>query len=97
MRSVPIIRSKTSPLNTPTAFRRADIRSMWMRNTYIPLDMLFIRGDGTVSSVIENTTPLSLESRASVEPVNFVLELNAGMAARLELGTESRIVFTDME
>lgn len=78
-------------------YRRADIRSMWMRNTYIPLDMLFIRGDGTVSSVIENTTPLSLESRASVEPVNFVLELNAGMAARLELGTESRIVFTDME
>lgn len=78
-------------------YQRADIRSMWMRNTYIPLDMLFIRGDGTVSSVIENTTPLSLESRASVEPVNFVLELNAGMAARLGLGTESRIVFTDME
>lgn len=78
-------------------YQRADIRSMWMRNTYIPLDMLFIRGDGTVSSVIENTTPLSLESRASVEPVNFVLELNAGMAARLGLGTESRVVFTDME
>jgi uncharacterized membrane protein (UPF0127 family) len=44
-------------------YRQAGIRSMWMKNTYIPLDMLFIRGDGSVASVIENTTPLSLESR----------------------------------
>jgi uncharacterized membrane protein (UPF0127 family) len=78
-------------------YRQAGIRSMWMKNTYIPLDMLFIRGDGSVASVIENTTPLSLESRRSEEPVNFVLELNAGMAARLDIGEQSRIVFTNLD
>ena len=78
-------------------YRQARIRSMWMKNTYIPLDMLFIRGDGGVSSVAANTTPHSLDSVASNEPVNFVVELNAGMAARLGIGTESRIVFTHLE
>ena len=78
-------------------YREARIRSMWMKNTYLPLDMLFIRGDGTVASVIANTTPHSLESRSSEEPVNFVLELNAGVAEKLKLGSNSRIVFTHLE
>jgi len=78
-------------------YRRADIRSMWMKNTLIPLDMLFVRGDGTVSSVIADTTPHSLDSRSSNEPVNFVIELNAGTAAKLGIGTESRIIFTNLD
>jgi len=78
-------------------YRQAGIRSMWMKNTLIPLDMVFIRGDGTVSSVAANTTPLSLESVASVEPVNFVLELNAGVTEKLGIGSESRILFTYLE
>lgn len=78
-------------------YRQAGVRSMWMKNTYIPLDMVFIRGDGSVSSVIANTTPLSLESRSAVEPVNYVLELNAGVTARLRIGAMSRIVFTNIE
>lgn len=78
-------------------YRQAGIRSMWMKNTYIPLDMLFIRGDGTVSSIVQHTTPLSLKSVASVEDVNFVLELNAGVTDKLDIGTASRIVFTHME
>jgi uncharacterized membrane protein (UPF0127 family) len=78
-------------------YRQAGVRSMWMKNTFISLDMLFIRGDGTVASVIANTTPHSLESRSSAEPVNFVLELNAGVAAKLSLGTDSRIIFTNLE
>ena len=78
-------------------YRQAGIRSMWMKNTYIPLDMLFIRGDGVVSSVAANTTPHSLESVASVEPVNFVLELNSGMAERLGIGEGSRIIFTHLD
>ena len=76
-------------------YRQAGVRSMWMKNTYIPLDMVFIRGDGTVSSVIADTTPLSLESKSAIEPVNFVLELNAGVTARLGIGDRSRIVFTN--
>jgi len=78
-------------------YRQADIHSMWMKNTYIPLDMLFIRGDGTISSVSANTVPLTLDSVGSIEPVNFVLELNAGVTAKHGIGTESRIIFTNLD
>lgn len=69
----------------------ADILSMWMKNTYIPLDMLFVRADGSVSSVVANTEPLSLKSISSTEPVNFVLELNAGVTAKLAIDSRSRL------
>ena len=65
--------------------------SMWMKNTYIPLDMLFVRADGTVSSIIRDTEPQSLKSLASIEPVSFVLELNAGVAQKLSIDENSRI------
>ncbi|MDH4049819.1 MAG: DUF192 domain-containing protein [Gammaproteobacteria bacterium] len=74
-------------------YRDANIHSMWMKNTYIPLDMLFIRGDGRVSSVARNTEPLSLRSVGSTEPVNFVLELNAGETERLFIDAGSLLVF----
>ena len=70
-----------------------DIRSMWMKNTYIPLDMIFARSDGSVSSVIHRAEPHTLVSRASVEPVRYVLELNAGVARRLDIGGRSRIIW----
>jgi len=69
------------------------IRSMWMKNTYIPLDMLFIRGDGTVESVVAHTKPLTLTSISSGQPVVYVLELNAGVTAELGIGTSSRMHF----
>ena len=62
---------------------RAEPTSFWMKNTYIPLDLLFIRADGRVSSVAANATPLSTATIDSVEPVTTVLELNGGTAARL--------------
>jgi len=65
--------------------------SMWMKNTFISLDMLFIRRDGTVSSVAHRTEPRSLRSISSIEPVSFVLELNAGTAERLAIDEHSRI------
>ena len=67
------------------------VASMWMKNTFIPLDMIFARYDGTVSSVIANTEPQSLKSQSAIEPVAFVLELNAGTAARLGIDENSRI------
>ncbi|MBT8077377.1 MAG: DUF192 domain-containing protein [Gammaproteobacteria bacterium] len=78
-------------------YDRPGTRSMWMKNTYIPLDMLFIRGDGTVESVVERTKPLSLTSISSGEPVVYVLELNGGTAAELGIGTRSRVHFADPE
>ncbi|MGB5511433.1 MAG: DUF192 domain-containing protein [Woeseiaceae bacterium] len=72
-------------------------RSMWMKNTYISLDIVYARADGSVSSVIHNTEPLSLRSLVSVEPVQYVLELNAGVARRLKIGTGSRLIWNAAE
>lgn len=66
--------------------------SMWMKNTFIPLDMVFARTDGTVTNVIRDTEPQSLKSLASVAPVAFVLELNAGVTARLGIDENSRLI-----
>jgi uncharacterized membrane protein (UPF0127 family) len=71
------------------------IRSMWMKNTYIPLDMIFARADGTVTNVIADTVPQTLQSNASSEPARYVLELNAGTARRLGIGTRSRLLRDD--
>ena len=65
--------------------------SFWMKNTYLPLDMLFIRADGTVSSVAANAKPLSLKSIPSTEPVQAVLEINAGRAAALGIGEGAKV------
>ena len=68
-------------------------RSMWMKNTYIPLDMVFARADGTVTNVVRDTVPQTLESHESTAPARFVLELNAGTARKLRIGTRSRLVW----
>ncbi len=72
-------------------YRDARVISMWMKNTYISLDMVFAREDGSVTNVAHDTEPLSLRSVTSSEPVKFVLELNAGTAARLWIDEDSRL------
>lgn len=57
--------------------------SMWMKNTYLPLDMLFIAADGRVESIASRTTPLSRETISSAGEVLGVLELAGGTAERL--------------
>ncbi|MGH8262581.1 MAG: DUF192 domain-containing protein [Steroidobacteraceae bacterium] len=59
--------------------------SMWMKNTYIPLDMAFIDRSGRIVNIAENTKPLTLDVIGSVVPVVAVLELPAGTARRLQL------------
>jgi uncharacterized protein len=65
--------------------------AMWMQNTILPLDMVFIRSNGTVARVAENTTPFSTETIPSREPVRYVLELNAGTARRIGLARGDRV------
>lgn len=72
-------------------FARVEPVSMWMQNTYIPLDMLFIRPDGTVARVAENAEPLSTRTIPSGEPVLAVLELAGGTAARLGIKAGDRV------
>jgi uncharacterized protein len=57
--------------------------SMWMKNTYIPLDMIFVGSDRRVKHVAERTTPLSERTISSPVPVRYVLEINAGASEAL--------------
>ena len=59
--------------------------SMWMKNTYISLDMLFIRADGKIAYIAENTVPKSLDTVGVSEPVLAVLELAGGTSRKLGL------------
>ncbi|MBQ0823038.1 DUF192 domain-containing protein [Microvirga terrae] len=72
-------------------FGRVEPVSMWMQNTYLPLDMLFIRADGTIARIAANTEPLSTRTIPSGEPVLSVLELNAGTAAKLGIKPGDRV------
>ncbi|WP_431521373.1 DUF192 domain-containing protein [Blastomonas fulva] len=57
--------------------------SFWMKNTVIPLDIIFVRADGSIESIAANTTPYSLDAVSSQGPVAAVLELAGGRAAQL--------------
>lgn len=72
-------------------FKREDHVSMWMQNTYIPLDMLFIRRNGTIARIAENTEPLSTTTIPSGEPVIAVLEINGGESARRGIKAGDRV------
>jgi uncharacterized protein len=65
--------------------------TMWMRNTYISLDMIFIRADGIVHRIEANTEPFSERIIASRGAVAAVLELKAGSAARMGLKPGDRV------
>jgi uncharacterized membrane protein (UPF0127 family) len=65
--------------------------AMWMKNTNISLDMLFIRADGTIAAIAENTLPQSLDTVSVQEPVLAVLEVAAGTVKRLGLRTNDRV------
>ena len=61
------------------------VETMWMRNTYIELDILFFRADGRVVKIIERAHPMSEALLGSDTPVSGVLELKGGEAAKLGL------------
>lgn len=65
------------------SYSRNQVLSMWMKNTYIPLDMWFVDAGGQVQKVVSHTLPHSLESIKSDSPVRAVVEVNAGLSALL--------------
>jgi hypothetical protein len=65
--------------------------SFWMKNTPTPLDILFIRADGTIARIAENTIPFSDAQIPSGEPVAAVLELVGGRTAELGIGEGDRV------
>jgi uncharacterized protein len=68
--------------------------SMWMKNTVIPLDMLFIKRDGRILSIAERAVPFSLETISSGQPASGVLEINGGAAARLGIHRGDRVRYS---
>lgn len=66
-------------------------RSFWMKNTYIPLDMIFMGADGRIVKIIESATPRTTTPRPSEKPARFVLELNGGRAGEAGLRTGLRM------
>ena len=65
--------------------------AMWMKNTNISLDMLFIREDGTIAAIAQDTVPQSLDTISVQEPVKGVLELAAGTVKRLGLRVNDKV------
>ncbi|ABD88338.1 DUF192 domain-containing protein [Rhodopseudomonas palustris] len=65
--------------------------SMWMKNTFIPLDMIFIRADGRISRIAENTVPQSLSIIPSGPPAKGVLEVIAGTAKKYGIAPGDRV------
>lgn len=74
-------------------YRRDRVLTMWMANTYLPLDMLFIGKDGRIVRIAENTIPLSRTTISSRNRARAVLELNAGTARRLGINAGDRVVY----
>ncbi len=74
-------------------FKASTSIQMWMKNTYLSLDMLFIRADGTIARIAENTEPLSESIIASGEPVLAVLELVGGTSAKLGIKAGDQVDF----
>ena len=65
--------------------------SFWMQNTYIPLDMIFIKADGTISTIAENTIPYSETPVPSSEPVRAVIEIKGGGARQLGIAAGAKV------
>jgi len=72
-------------------FKKEQPTSFWMKNTYIPLDMIFIRADGIILRIAESTVPLSEALVSSGGPVRAVLEVIAGTARKLGIAPGDRV------
>ena len=73
-------------------FETDAVRQFWMKNTQIPLDMLFFASDGRLVNIIHSATPFSLTARNSAGPARYVLELNAGVADEIGVQPDAKLV-----
>lgn len=70
---------------------RPQVSQMWMENTLVPLDMVFIGEDGTIGSIAENTVPQSLAIISSSGPAIATLELQGGLTAKLNITVGDKV------
>jgi uncharacterized membrane protein (UPF0127 family) len=72
-------------------FHRSQYENFWMKNTVLPLDIIFIRQNGTISSIAAKAIPYSETTIPSAEAVRAVLEINGGRAAALGIEPDQRV------
>ena len=78
-------------------FTAEEQQSFWMKNTLIPLDMIFVRSDMTVLGVVHNAEPRTLTSRRVEGLSQFVVETNAGWAKEHNIGAGAQVKFVDVD
>lgn len=78
-------------------FPRSEIRRFWMRNTHIPLDMVFLDSSRVVVGIEENAVPLDETSRGPDTPAQYVVEVRGGLARQHGLGVGARAEFRNVE
>ncbi len=77
---------------------REEIQTFWMKNTLIPLDMLFITSEMVVAGVIENTVPLQTRRKYSIDqPSRYVLEVNGGWSKAHGVGAGTRVELENVD
>jgi uncharacterized membrane protein (UPF0127 family) len=73
-------------------FSHAHYAAFWMKDTWLSLDLVFVRSDGTVANIAEHAKPRSLDTIQSTDPVSVVIELVAGTAKRIRLSAGDRVI-----
>jgi len=74
-------------------FPAPSVLSFWMKNTPLPLDMIFIGSGGKIVGIVEQTVPFSLDSRSVPAASQFVLEINGGLSKRLGIRAGDSVRF----
>lgn len=72
-------------------FGKPLMAAFWMKDTPLPLDILFVRADGTISTVAANAVPFSTAEIVSAEPIRVVIEINGGLARTLGIMPGDRV------
>ena len=91
VRDLPESEGMIFPLEPPR------VETMWMKNTYVELDMLFIGENGAIDQIIEHARPLSLDIINSEKTLSAVLEIKGGEASRLQLKVGDHVDWTPPE
>jgi uncharacterized protein len=72
-------------------FPKEELQSFWMKNTAVPLDMIFVSARNEIVTIHENTTPYSPQSYSSTKAAQFVVEVNAGFARKYSISVGDKI------
>lgn len=78
-------------------FDKSDMKSFYMKNTYLPLDIIFIDENKKIINISKNTKPLNEQSVYSKAPAKYVLEINAGLSNQWNIKTGDSIEFYKLQ